>query len=359
MNRRSFLATVATGLSWPWARRLGASPANGTASSAPAAAGGPVAVSSANGLEAVRIARERLLAGEDPVAAAVAGVKVVELDPNDYTVGYGGLPNFDGVVQLDAAVMHGPSGKAGAVGALEGVRTPAEVARLVMERSDHVLLVGEGARRFATMHGFPNEDLLTETSRKIWLYWRENLSALDDWEEPPETALDPAVRRFLEENRGMFRPTGTIHLSALASNGDLGCCTTTSGLFFKVPGRVGDSPLVGAGLYCDNDVGSAGATGRGEASILGCVSHGTVENMRLGLSPQEAALKTLERVAHLTRDPRLRRKDGRPNFNLKIYAVNKTGAYASAAIWGGGRFAVADARGARLEEQAFLYRSEG
>ncbi|HRC87472.1 MAG TPA: N(4)-(beta-N-acetylglucosaminyl)-L-asparaginase, partial [Thermoanaerobaculia bacterium] len=319
--------------------------------------GGAVAIASANGLEAVKAAHERLAAGSDPVDAAVEGVKIVELDPNDYTVGYGGLPNFDGVVELDAAVMHGPSAKAGAVGALQGVKTPAQVARLVMQRTDHIMLVGEGARRFATMNGFANENLLTEFSRKVWLYWRENLSELDDYVEPPASELDPDVRRFLEENKDLFRPTGTIHLSARTAAGDLGCCTTTSGLFFKVPGRVGDSPIIGAGLYCDNDVGSAGATGRGEASIGVAASHSSVELMRQGLAPEQALLKVLERVVHLNRNPLLKRADGKPNFNLKLYAVNKAGVHAGAALWSGGQYAVADARGARLEEMAYLYRS--
>lgn len=366
MKRRNFIGGLLASLSLPWARPgLGAEEQSPLANRPAAAArpGGPVAISSANGLEAVRIAYEQMLAGTDPTDAAVEGVKTVELDPADYTVGYGGLPNFDGVVQLDSAVMHGPSGKGGAVAALEGVKTPAQVARLVMQRTDHVLLVGEGARRFATMHGFGHEELLTDFSRKLWLFWRENLSAADDWVEPSPDQLDPEIRAFFEKNPGMFRPrdprpTGTIHLSAVDGNGDLGCCTTTSGLFFKIPGRVGDSPLIGCGLYCDNDVGSAGGTGRGEAAILSNASHTVVELMRSGQSPEQACLSTLERVAHLTRDPNLRRPDGRPNFNLRLYAVNKAGAYGSAAIWSGGKFAVADRRGARHEEQAYLYATE-
>ena len=352
MNRRTLLKGFLVGLPLSLAN-LGR--AQTSPPSTNRTAGGAVAIASANGLEAVRRAYEQLQAGEDPVDAAVAGVKLVELDPKDYTVGFGGLPNFDGVVQLDAAVMHGPTAKGGAVAALEGVKTPSEVARLVMQRSDHVLLVGKGARRFATMHGFPNENLLTEFSRKVWLYWRENLSEKDDWVEPLPEELDPEVREFFEQRRGLFRPTGTIHLSALTPSGNLGCCTTTSGLFFKVPGRVGDSPIIGAGLYCDNDVGSAGGTGRGESAILSNASHTAVEFMRQGLEPKSALLQTLDRVVQLNRDSRLRQPDGRPNFNLSLYAVNKAGAYASAAIWSGGRFAVADGRGARLEEKAYLY----
>ncbi len=368
MDRRSFLGALMASLAVPLsARRAEAQSRRRSRRLAvrptvrPTPPTNPVAIASANGLEAVKLAYDAMSRGASPVDAATRGVRVVELDPKDYTVGYGGLPNFDGVVQLDAAVMDGPSGKAGAVAALEGVKTPSEVAKLVMDRTDHVLLVGEGARRFATMHGYRHEDLLTELSRKLWLYWRENLSTQDDWVEPAEEKLDPDVRRFLEDHRGMFRPnqtvrpTGTIHLSALSPRGDVGCCTTTSGLFFKVPGRVGDSPLIGAGLYCDNDVGSAGATGRGESAILSNASHTAVEHMRGGRPPQQALLETLERVAHLTRDPRLLRADGKPNFNLRLYAVDKAGRYASAAIWGGGRFAVADHNGARLEEQAYLY----
>lgn len=357
MDRRTFLTAAISTVSGSLLGRSAAAAeerGRGEAES-PSPPPSAVAVASANGLEAVGRAFDEMVRGGDPVDAAVAGVKLVELDPADMTVGYGGLPNFDGVVQLDAAVMHGPSAKGGAVAALEGVKTPSEVARLVMQRTDHVLLVGEGARRFATMHGFAEEDLLTPKSRKIWAYWRETLSERDDWVAPPPEDLDPELRELYEDDPGFFRPTGTIHLSALTPRGDLGCCTTTSGLFFKVPGRVGDSPLIGAGLYCDNDVGSAGATGRGEAAILANASHTAVEQMRGGHAPEEALLRTLERVVHLNRDPRLKRPDGRPNFNLRLYAVDKAGRYASAAIWGGGKFSVADARGARLEDQASLY----
>lgn len=356
MNRRSFLGRLGTALAAPFAGRLSAFAASEQAP-AERPATGPVAVASANGLEAVARAVREMQAGAAPVDAAVEGVKLVEVDPSDYTVGYGGLPNFDGVVQLDAAVMDGPSAKGGAVAALEGVKTPSEVARLVMRRTDHVLLVGEGARRFATMHGFADEELLTPFSRKLWLFWRENLSTRDDWVEPPADELDPEIRDFFERNPDMFRPTGTIHLSAVDGAGDVGCCTTTSGLFFKVPGRVGDSPLIGAGLYCDNDVGSAGGTGRGESAILSNASHTAVEMMRDGRTPEAALIATLERVVHLNRDPRLRRDDGRPNFNLRLYAVDRAGRYGSAAIWSGGKFAVADRAGARLEEQAYLFRA--
>lgn len=359
MNRRGFLSGLLGTLPLAvWSRPAAAQP--GADRRRRAQSGGPVAIASGNGLVAVERALRLATGGGDPTAAAVAGVNLVELDPEDDSVGYGGLPNFDGVVQLDAAVMHGPSGKGGAVACLEGVKMPSKVAQLVMERTDHVLLVAEGARRFATMHGFPVEDLLTERSRKIWLYWRENLSDKDDWEEPPVAALDPEIRAWVERNRSSLRtpsrPTGTIHLSVLTPGGDLGCCTTTSGLAFKIPGRVGDSPLIGCGLYCDNDIGSAGATGRGEASILSNAGQTIVELMRQGRSPEAACLGTLERVVHRNRDSRLRRPDGKPNFNLRLYAVSKSGDYGSAAIFSGGKFAVATPEGgARLEDQAFLY----
>ena len=373
MDRRTFakkfLATTSLPLFKSGRKDLSSRSLPGSRASARA-----VAVASGNGLEAVRHAYQALLAGADPVDAAVGGVSLAELDPREYSVGYGGLPNYDGVVQLDAAVMHGPTGKAGAVAALEGVKTPSQVARLVMQRTEHVLLVGKGASRFAATHGFPQEELLTDFSRKVWLYWKENLSEKDNWIEPPLTAIDPEVREFFRKFPYLLRAGSTIHLSALSPSGDLGCCTSTSGTFFKLPGRVGDSPIIGAGLYAENEVGSAGATGRGEAAILTNASRTSVDFMRQGLAPTEALLKTLEWVVRQNRNPRLRRADGRPTFNLRLYAVNKAGAYGSAAIFKGqefkdskpevdpvaaaigGKFAVADEKGARLEDSAFLFK---
>jgi len=303
----------------------------------------PVAVSSANGLRAVELAVRRMQEGADPLDAAIAGVNLVEDDPTDMTVGYGGVPNEDGVVQLDACVMHGPTGRAGAVASLEGVKNPTKVARLVMETTDHVLLVGPGARHFATMNGFGTENLLTEKARKVWLFWKQNLSDKDKWLEPQPDRYPPEVKQFIEEfgwdelrkpQRG-----GTIHLSAVDGRGDVAGCTSTSGLFFKMPGRVGDSPIVGAGCFTDNDVGSAGSTGRGEANLL----------------------MTLERIARTTREKRLQFANGRPNFDISFYAVSKSGQYGSAVMYGistlGKRrqFSVADASGARKEDCAFLF----
>lgn len=326
---------------------------------------GPVAVSSSNGLRAVDEAVKRMQEGQDPLDAIVAGVNIVEDDPNDMTVGYGGVPNEEGVVQLDACVMHGPTARAGAVASLEGVKNPSRVAKLVMEWTDHILLAGPGARRFADDFGFKREDLLTDKARRVWLYWKQNLSDKDKWLEPDPDHLDPAVKEFIEtygweEFRNPKRG-GTIHVSAVDARGDLAGCTSTSGLFFKMPGRVGDSPLIGAGCFTDNEVGSAGSTGRGEANILVSGGHLTVEFMRQGKHPREACLMTLERIARTTREKRLLLAPGRPNFAIAFYAVNKQGQYGGASLHsstaGGKRrtFTVADASGARREECAYLF----
>lgn len=330
----------------------------------PAAGGRPVAVSSSNGLRAVELAVKQMQAGADPLDAAIAGVNLVEDDPGDMTVGYGGVPNEEGVVQLDACVMHGPSARAGAVASLEGVKNPSKVARLVMQTTDHVLLVGPGARHFATMNGFGTENLLTEKARKVWLFWKQNLSDKDKWLEPDPDHYDPDVKAFIDEfGWDEFRKPqrgGTIHLSACDGRGDMAGCTSTSGLFFKMPGRVGDSPLIGAGCFTDNEVGSAGSTGRGEANILVSGGHLTVEFMRQGKQPREACLMTLERIARSTREKRLLAAPGRPNFSIAFYAVNKAGQYGGASMYALGatgrrrQFAVADAAGARKEDAAFL-----
>lgn len=188
-------------------------------------------ISSKNGLEATRRAYQMIADGHDTLDAVVAGVSLVEDDPNDTTVGLGGLPNEDGVVELDAAVMHGPTHRAGGVAALRNVRSAARLAQLVMEQTDHVLLVGEGALRFARAQGFVEENLLTEKARKIWLYWRQTRSDNDDWLPPPKEKLDPEVRKFFE------RPTGTIHCAAINAKDDLSCTTSTSGLALKLPGQ--------------------------------------------------------------------------------------------------------------------------
>lgn len=326
-------------------------------------------IASANGLEATRLAFEQISKGIDPLAAVVEGVTLVEDDPDDLTVGYGGLPNEQGEVELDAAVMHGPTHRVGGVAGLKNVRHAARLAKLVLEQTDHALLVGEGARAFARAQGFPEENLLTEKARKIWLYWKQTNSLRDDWMPPPPDQLDPAVKEFFkliddhgpaptrdfQRSEAIDRPTGTIHCSAIDSSGGISCVTTTSGLAFKIPGRVGDSALIGAGLYVDREVGSCGSTGRGEENIRNCSSFAVVELMRNGMSPAEAGREALARLVRRVTEPHLLGADGRPNFGLKFYILNHDGDYAAVSLWGPTKFAVTDAQGTRLEDCEFLF----
>lgn len=342
VNRRQFLSvSAAAGLS---ASALGALPV------VPVGAHRPVVVSSANGLRTVEKAMELIRAGADPLDAAIEGVALVEADPRDHTVGYGGIPNEEGVVELDAAVMHGPTHGGGAVASLRNIMHPAAVARQVMKRTDHCLLVGEGALKFARAHGFPETNLLTDEAREIWLHWKETNGKDSDWIAPPNSELSPNVREFFG-----IREHGTIHCSALDTHGNLGCVTTTSGLFYKIPGRVGDSPILGAGLYLDNEVGSAGSTGRGEANLLNLSSHTIVEGLRRGLAPKDALLEACRRIVATNRNPRLRDSKKRPSFQVKFYCVTKDGRYAGASLWAGTQMAVHDGDSARLVDCASLY----
>ena len=239
---------------------------------------------------------------------------VTELDPEDTSVGYGGLPNMNGVVQLDASIMNGSDHNCGSVACIEGIKTPSSVARLVMERTDHIHLVGKGAQDFALMHGFKIENLLTEKTRKIWVKWRENLSDKDDYLPP------------LNSNDSGKRTTGTINVLGLNNDGDIAGITTTSGLAWKIPGRIGDSPIIGAGLYVDNEVGAVGATGRGEEMIRSCGSFLGVELMRNGKSPQEACEEVCKRIVDINGGP------SKVNFNDKIVALGKNGDVGCASI---------------------------
>jgi len=313
----------------------------------------PLAIASNNGLGATALAVERMKQGHDTLDAIIAGVNLVEDDPNDHTVGYGGLPNEDGVVELDASVMHGPTGRGGAVAALQNIRHPSRVAKLVMERTDHVLLVGEGALRFAKTHGFKEEDLLTDAARERWLHWKETLSNEDDW-LPPHTIEDRGIGAISPVE--FARPTGTINCLGIDTNGDISGCTTTSGLAFKISGRVGDSPIIGAGLYVDNDVGAAGSTGRGEANLLALSSVFIVERMRAGLHPVDACLEACTRIARQTKMKRLLTDDGRPRFDVRFYALNKRGEHGAASIWSGGTYSMNSGEGeSRLLDAAALY----
>ena len=239
-------------------------------------------VASANGLAAVERAMELLRNGADPLDAAVAGVNIVEDDPEDMSVGLGGLPNEDGVVELDASVMYGPTHSSGAVAAIQNIKNPSRVAKLVMERTNHCLLIGPGALRFALAHGFKEENLLTEKSRKAWLEWKESLSDRDNWLPNRAKNIPPEMAKVLSTY-------GTINCLALDAQGRLAGTTTTSGLSWKIAGRVGDSPIIGAGLYVDNEIGAAGSTGLGEANIMNLGSyadrprHGPGTEPRTGL----------------------------------------------------------------------------
>lgn len=301
----------------------------------------PVVVASSNGIRGVEHAfRQMSEEAADPLDAVIAGVNIQELDPDDQSAGIGGLPNEEGVVTLDASCMHGPTRRAGAVAAIEDIATPSLVAKAVMDHTDHVMLVGRGARDFAVQMGFETQNLLTEQSRKDWLNWKARLNDSDNWLEWSDAAE--------------AQTDGTIHMCAVDSGGDIASVTTTSGLSWKIPGRIGDSPIVGAGQYCDNEVGAAGATGRGEAAIKSCGAFLAVEFMRGGLDPTDACMEVLRRAVAMTED-RLLDASGRPLFGLSFYAVHKDGTYGAATMYQGPQFAVATSDGARHEPMAYLF----
>lgn len=320
---------------------------------APSAVGAPGlrAIASGNGLRATDKAMELLRAGADPLDAVIAGVNIVEDDPNDMSVGYGGLPNEEGEGELDASVMHGPTHASGAVAAIKHIRNPSKVAKLVMERTNHCLIAGEGALKFALAYGFHKEDLLTEKSREAWLRWKESLSDKDAWYEAPAKDFPTGVREALSTY-------GTINCLGLDAKGDLGGVTTTSGLSWKRPGRVGDSPIIGAGLYVDNAIGAAGSTGFGEVNILNLSSFHIVQLMGQGMSPEQACLKQMERVADKARlNPRLHGPDGKPNFGMSYYALNKKGEFGAAMMTGPAKFAVHDGTANGMRDAAYLFKA--
>jgi N4-(beta-N-acetylglucosaminyl)-L-asparaginase len=304
----------------------------------------PVVIASMNGnwyknggkVTCVEKAFTQMTAGGDVLDALIAGVNLLELDPEEDSVGYGGLPNADGVVQLDACCMHGPTRRAGGVAGLEGVRTPSNVARAVMAQTDHHLLVGAGAQAFARGVGFAIEpDLNTEHSRKAWLEWKRR--------SDPAHYLDPD-RRTSSERRvldslfddgflGSRVVHGTINCNGINAKGEICGVTTTSGLAWKIPGRVGDSPILGAGLYVDGAVGAAGSTGRGEANLYNLSSYLIVENLRRGMPPKDAGLDALRRVRSNTVERRLRHATGEPNFSLTFYILNAKGEHAGVSMY--------------------------
>lgn len=331
----------------------------------------PVVVSSANGLRATAKAMTMIRNGTDTLDAVVTGVAIVEDDPKDNSVGYGGLPNEEGVVELDASVMHGPTRRAGAVASVQHIKNPARLAKLVMERTDHLMLVGEGAWRFGFAHGFKKEDLLTEESRLIWLRWKETMSDKDGWgpglaapdSDKTSSVLKDRPDLIAEAERLIAHPpTGTINCLAVNERGDISGTTTTSGLAFKIPGRIGDSPIIGAGLFVDNEVGAAGSTGRGEENIKICGAHTIVEMMRKGMSPTDACLEALHRVSKSYFD----NKEKLKKFHINFYAVNKNGEYGGGTLWGStaldrdgkrNRFqmAVHDGKENKLHDLPFLF----
>ncbi|MBL8239093.1 MAG: N(4)-(beta-N-acetylglucosaminyl)-L-asparaginase [Bryobacterales bacterium] len=336
-----------------------------------------IVISSANGLTCCDIAMSWIRSGKDTLDAVVAGVNVNELDPNDNSVGYGGLPNEEGVVELDACVMHGPTRRAGSVASIRGIKTPSKIAKLVMEETDHVMLAGEGALRFAKAMGFTEENLLTEKSRLAFLVWKRTLkdqNGHSNWSDgvdaPPGKSPKALLRLFPNVDEETLAwahemavrpPTGTINCLALNEKGEMSGCTTTSGLAWKLPGRVGDSPIIGAGLYVDQEVGAAGSTGRGEENIRTAGAHTIVENMRHGMSPAEAVMDALKRVSR-NYDHDLKRLD---KFDINFYALRKDGAFAGGSLWSGQmrgtgfvsrQFAVNDGTGnSRLMDCAYLH----
>lgn len=361
LSRRQFVQVGAAG-----AAALGAA-----ASGAPAVQSSgpkPVVIASGNGNRyknggdevVVERAFRMMTEGEDILESLIEGVKITELDPEDASVGFGGRPNDDGVVQLDSCCMHGPNRRAGGVAGIEGVRTPASVAYQVLQVTDHHLLVGKGAQDFARNLGFKVEDdLNTPRSREMWLEWKRRID--------PGHYLDPKKRAAAGHAAGMSMVRdglideeeyyGTINCDGLNANGDLAGVTTTSGLAWKIPGRVGDSPILGAGLYVDNAVGAAGSTGRGEANLYGLCSFLIVEEMRRGAHPKDAAMTALSRVKENTVEKRLLNSRGLPAFGLSFYVVNKAGVHAGVSMYTSARssYAVCDENGPQsLPMEPFL-----
>ena len=330
---------------------------------APRVTGKTIIITRFTGKNVIDEAHQLLLNGGDTLDAAIMVGKAQEDDPNDDTVGLGGMPNEDGVVELDSCCMHGPTHRAGAVGAVRNIKNVSLLAKAVMDNTGHVMLVGEGAEKFGYAMGFPKENLLTEKARKTWLLWKETHSDQDWWgpgladpsyKVPPGTEPPPDTAALWEEKmkrmhakaealgippedrehaiwRVLKPPTGTIHVSALNAKGEMSGMTTTSGLAWKLAGRVGDSATIGAGCYTDQDIGSAGATGSGEENIKVCGAHSVIENMRRGMSPREAGMDVLKRIAHY-----YQKTPAKLRFISMIYYIlRRDGEYAVVSMWSG------------------------
>lgn len=383
-SRRDFLATAAVG-----SMAVGLEAQERKAGVLPDTAKGldlkppskPVIITKPTGSNSLDAAYKMLLDGGDTLDACIHVGKAQEDDPKDDSVGYGGLPNEEGVVELDASCMHGPTRRAGSVGGVRNIKNVALLAKAVMEHTGHVMLVGEGAERFGYAMGFPKENLLTERSRKIWMLWKEFNSNQDwwgpgiadpNWKGPGQAmSLENRIKKLEDvaadlgieaEHRlhaalvVLFPPMGTIHTSAVNAKGEMSGCTTTSGLAWKLPGRLGDSPVIGAGCYTDQDVGSVGATGSGEENIKVAGAHTIVENMRHGMSPQEAGLDALRRIARNHNNDMNKIK----YLDMVYYILRKDGAYAGVSLWSGSaerprRFAVIDGNGKRIEKTVALF----
>jgi N4-(beta-N-acetylglucosaminyl)-L-asparaginase len=346
-SRRKFFLTSLAGSAAAGVANLferatpAAAASNGARAVTPAAQGKrPLIISSSNGVNALGRGMDILKRGGDTLDAVVAAVTVVEDDPNDHSVGYGGLPNEEGEVELDASVMHGPTHRAGSVASVRRIKNVARLAKTVMERTNHVMIVGDGARRFAVDEGFEEMNLLTDDSRKIWLAWKASTSfnwrpGIDspEWKEkmsgifgntPEDQALLAYAQRVIAHP-----PTGTIPCMAVNEKGDISATTTTSGLAWKIPGRVGDSPIIGAGCCVDNEVGAAGSTGKGEENIKISGGHTIIEMMRKGISPTDACLEAMARIARNYNND----KKKLATFHIFFYALNKDGAHGAASLW--------------------------
>ncbi|HHS12174.1 MAG TPA: asparaginase [bacterium] len=281
------------------------------------------------GKRAMEAGWEILTAGGSAVDAVEKAANIIEVDPEDTSVGYGGLPNEHGIVQLDASIMDGKTYNAGAVACLEKIKTPCSVARIVMERTDHILLVGEGALTFARQWGFKEEDLMTDKARKSWLKWKESLSDIDDWGPPDHLKDNQKIAALFSDREEVEHHYGTTNVLAVDTKGDVAGITTTSGLSYKIPGRVGDSPIIGAGLYVDNEVGAAGATGRGEDVMKCCASFYMVMRMKEGRTPQQACEDALKLIVE-------KYKKVNPEFfpSEKFVAISANGQYGCASMKG-------------------------